>query len=670
MAQRKLVSLPLQQYQYQSLPPSAQTRIIVLEPSGDASAPLVCKIEELIIESDEGFQALSYTWGEPNFTERLIVDNTTFLRITPNLRDALRRFRKPFSPRRLWVDAVCINQQDEEEKRRQIPFMDVIYRGASAVLVWLGNYPTQAACLASIKAYPRLLGKERTPGSRVGRQEHSELLMSISSLVQLPWFSRRWIVQEAVLNPDVLLCCCDEELSWVRLANCLGLISNPPPDAKSLHTLLSMADLWKRWVLDGGVGGNGGIFDLLEAFDHFECFDPRDRLFALGGLATDISMGTKSSSGLLPLHVDYTIATESLYTTFCTDVIEFTSERMKYDMLRSSLARCGDRQNNLASWVPDWRLPATRKPFYHYVVYNSLLHIEYTSSRLLLRGQYVRKQGTKVSAVFEPLPTHPLSPSDIANWLRKAGNLWLDRYPSAGLQPFAALIEECARNTGLQPSGDAVFAMISWVMSSDQLALSGADEHVYLLLDIGAVLKGRRVFYWSDLTDPFARFGIGPDHTQIGDEMIAVMRPSSDHYSFQVALVIRDSTGDSAKLVGDSLLVLRFKDPGSWFPSPPQPVAQHPRSMSYDPITKCHTYKKGAVRNMKNCLRDVVSSDVSVTSSGTPFPSSAPYVQANYISSWSPHGRFASKSAPSISATPAYTKARKITDNASAAPPS
>ncbi|KAJ8127991.1 hypothetical protein O1611_g5645 [Lasiodiplodia mahajangana] len=568
MAQRILVTLPLRQYQYQPLRPSAQTRIIVLEHSSDPSAPLICKIEELNIEADEGFQALSYTWGEPNFTERLIVDNTAFLCITPNLRDALRRFRRPFSPRRLWVDAVCINQQDEEEKRKQIPFMDVIYRGASTVLVWLGNYPTQATCLASIKAYPRLLGKERTPGSRVGRQEHSELLMSIASLVELPWFSRRWIVQEAVLNPDVLLCCCDEELSWVRLANCLGMISNPPPDMKSLHTLLSMAGLWKRWVFDGGVGGNGGIFDLLEAFDHFQCFDPRDRLFALGGLATDISMGSRPSPGLLPLPVDYTIATESLYTTFSRDVVEFASEPMKYDMLRSSLARCGDGQNNLPSWVPDWRLAATRKPFFRYVVYNSLLNMECSSSQLLLQGQYVRESGTKVSAIFEPLLNHLLSPSDIANWLRRAGKLWLDIYPSTGLQPFAKFIEECAVNTGLQPSSDIVFSMISWVMSSDHLELRGAGEHIYLLLDIGAIFTGRRVFYWLDPTEKCHHFGIGPDHIKMGDEMIAAKRPSSDNYSFQVVLIVRDALGDTTKLVGDAILALSLTNALFWFPSP------------------------------------------------------------------------------------------------------
>ncbi|KAI1116930.1 heterokaryon incompatibility protein-domain-containing protein [Nemania sp. NC0429] len=478
MPQRNPVVLPLQPYQYQPLSHSAQTRIVVLEPSLDAAASLVCGIEELRVELDEGFQALSYTWGEPSFTETLIVDNSSFLRITPNLRDALHRFRLPFSPHRLWVDAICINQYDEEEKAIQIPSMDLIYRGATAVLVWLGKYPAQAACLANIKAHPRLLGGESSVGSHAGPQEHSELLMSVSSLVKLPWFSRRWIVQEVVLNPDVILCCCNEELSWVRLASCLGIVKNLPLGMKAMHTLLAMVSLWKRWVFNGDESRNGGIFDLLEAFDHFQCFGDRDRLFALGGLATDLRIGSRmgfeSPAGLLPLHVDYTITAESLYTKFCMDVLEFPNESMKHQMLRSSLARCCESRNSLPSWVPDWRLPATRRPFFHCEVYNSLLKFEYNPP----------------------------------------------------------------------------------------------------LLDIGAVFKGRAVFFWSDPAEPsLLHFGIGPDHIQIGDEMIAVKRPSSGNHSFQVVLIVRDVTADSAKLVGDSLLVLSFDNPNFWFPLPERTIS-------------------------------------------------------------------------------------------------
>lgn len=158
---------------------------------------------------------------------------------------------------------ICISQQDEEEKGKQIPFMNVIYRGTSTVLVWLGNYPEQPACFAVIKAYPRCIGKGRGPDSRERRQEHSEVLASLVSLL------RCWIVQEAVLNPDVLLCRCDEQLSWVQLANCLEMISDPLTDMKLLHTALAMTNLWKRWVLNSGVArDNNGIFDPLEAFEH------------------------------------------------------------------------------------------------------------------------------------------------------------------------------------------------------------------------------------------------------------------------------------------------------------------------------------------------------------------------------------------------------------------
>ncbi|KAI0434410.1 heterokaryon incompatibility protein-domain-containing protein [Xylaria sp. FL1042] len=568
---RRLITLPLQPYHYKPLPSSAQSRIIILEPASDESAPLICRIEELRVESDEGFQALSYTWGAPTFTETLLVDKAYFLRITPNLRDALRRFRLPSGTRRLWVDAVCINQQDEEEKGKQIPFMNVIYRGASTVLVWLGNYPTQAACLTSINSYPRLVGRERGPGSRVGRQEHSELLMSISSLVELPWFSRRWIVQEAVLNPDVLLCCCDQELSWVRLASCLGMISSPPPDAKSLNTLLAMANLWRQWVFNGDVVRNNGIFDLLEAFDNFQCFDDRDRLFALGGLATDVSMGRSSSPGVLPLHVDYTADTESVYTRFCRDVLEYTNEPMKHAMLRSSLARSsnGRNKNNLPSWAPDWRLPATRKPFFRYVVYNSLLHLKYISSGLLLRGQYAGGPDSRVEEIFEPLPTLPLSPSVVITWLRAAGSLWMNRYPDTGLRPFWKFISECAYNTGLQLRDGKVIAAISWVMSSNSFELSDGDEHTYILLDIGNVFKGRSVFFWSDPTEQsLPHFGIGPDHIQVGDELVGAKRPSSEDYSFQVVIVVRNVVAGSATLVGDALLVLSLATANFWFPSP------------------------------------------------------------------------------------------------------
>lgn len=162
----------------------------------------------------------------------------------------------------------------------------------------------------------------------------------------------------------------------------------------------------------------------------------------------------------------------------------------------------------------------------------------------------------------------------MVSWLRTAGNLWIEIYPRTGLGPYAKFIVECAQNTGLQLSGDKVFSMVSRVMSTEYLDFSAVDEYVQSLLDIGAVLKGRAVFCWSDPAEPsLPRFGIGPDHIQTGDEMIAVKRPSSGEHSFQVAIIVRDLTPNSARLVGDSILVLSFSNANFWFPVPQRTIS-------------------------------------------------------------------------------------------------
>lgn len=61
------------------------------------------------LDEDPDYEALSYTWGAPGFTEKVIIDGNHYKIITPNLDDALRRFRLPVHVRRLWVDALCID---------------------------------------------------------------------------------------------------------------------------------------------------------------------------------------------------------------------------------------------------------------------------------------------------------------------------------------------------------------------------------------------------------------------------------------------------------------------------------------------------------------------------------------------------------------------------------
>jgi len=107
---------------------------------------LVFDLVHISLESKPCYCALSYTWGTPKFTHRVIVGNQQ-IRVTENLHDALRQLtnrQQDKSPsivpgNLLWVDAVCIDQSNTIERGQQICLMKMLYEQAHKVYVWLGK---------------------------------------------------------------------------------------------------------------------------------------------------------------------------------------------------------------------------------------------------------------------------------------------------------------------------------------------------------------------------------------------------------------------------------------------------------------------------------------------------------------------------------------------------
>ena len=92
------------------------------------------------IEKPHSYEALSYVWGSISTSESLRCDGRT-ISITPNLRDALLKLRLARRHRALWVDQICINQSDKDEKSNQVALMGRIYRMAVQVIAWSGLDP-------------------------------------------------------------------------------------------------------------------------------------------------------------------------------------------------------------------------------------------------------------------------------------------------------------------------------------------------------------------------------------------------------------------------------------------------------------------------------------------------------------------------------------------------
>ena len=131
-----------EQFCYQPLLEDHATRLLVLEP-GQQNEPLIGIIKVINLEQSDirGYEALSYVWGTDSGAHKMLVHSEgteRSVRLTTNVYEALRRLRLPNQQRSLWVDQICIDQDNLKERSHQVQFMNQIYRHAGHVLVWLG----------------------------------------------------------------------------------------------------------------------------------------------------------------------------------------------------------------------------------------------------------------------------------------------------------------------------------------------------------------------------------------------------------------------------------------------------------------------------------------------------------------------------------------------------
>lgn len=123
-------------------------RLLRLLPNEDKKAPIQCELFHCSLQDSDKrthpYDALSYVWGDPSKPQPMFVRKHKSisghnLQVTRNLHEALLRLRNCFVERILWIDAVCINQKDDQEKEQQIQFIARIYGQANRVIVWLGE---------------------------------------------------------------------------------------------------------------------------------------------------------------------------------------------------------------------------------------------------------------------------------------------------------------------------------------------------------------------------------------------------------------------------------------------------------------------------------------------------------------------------------------------------
>ncbi|KAF7531963.1 hypothetical protein G7054_g8392 [Neopestalotiopsis clavispora] len=347
---------------HSALPSASHTRIIELQPAVEETEDLHIEISVADLASPlESYEALSYTWGGIPSSSKVIVSQTRAISVTKNLEDALRRFRLANRPRRLWIDAICINQNDDKEKGHQIPLMSAIYRGAATVLVWLGRDAEVEASLGRLSDLGRLILSEYWD---VSADVVIEIRECISSVINARWFSRRWVIQEVVLNLDVVLNAGSKELSFLKFLRIVKTLRHDEnAHSKQLRSVWSLFDLWDSFntqeeeenrpyfirIPGKPRTDSCSMLRLMRVFSHFDCADGRDHIFTIASLARDTSVLT---SGEPRKSRNKSETPTKLNIPYETSVQE-------------AAARIGGSDDSvLPTWVPDWRVEELRRPFW------------------------------------------------------------------------------------------------------------------------------------------------------------------------------------------------------------------------------------------------------------------------------------------------------------------
>ncbi|KAH6714293.1 heterokaryon incompatibility protein-domain-containing protein [Leptodontidium sp. MPI-SDFR-AT-0119] len=196
-------------------------------PVGSSVDKLEFTVRIVSLDDKPKYWALSYVWGDSTEREPLCIEGQTFM-ATLNLRDALKRVRNVMSAEtkdlQLWVDAICINQEDTTEKSWQVSMMSRIYSSAYCINVWLGLADHNATLAMEFvskigstdfnarspltdEMYTALCENAIDRSLKKGGGNNLELLWALEDIFHhRPYWKRAWTFQEFCLGTSIIWC--------------------------------------------------------------------------------------------------------------------------------------------------------------------------------------------------------------------------------------------------------------------------------------------------------------------------------------------------------------------------------------------------------------------------------------------------------------------------------
>ena len=318
---------------------------------------ICCTLRVVSLFDQLQYEALSYVWGERDTGISILV-NGKAVQVTKNLHTALRYLQDDDRERVLWIDALCINQFDSQERSHQIGYMRDIYMQAFSVTAWLGEkwegYERSFEIMRRIAQNPDLhLDPSLEPHFELeGLDLRSEIIQEqLIVFFTQPWWTRVWTVQEYVLAREIKFQCERHRFSSATLRD--FVLNTFAHEVKCCVNELSLIEVNKQF--GKSVYGYLNRFVYLEMprqpsfeknflstlfmFQERVSSDPRDKLYGFLGLG--------SSDDIETAEPDYSLPIETVLENFTTRWIKRTRDLKVFSYLTESRLR-------IPTFVVDW----------------------------------------------------------------------------------------------------------------------------------------------------------------------------------------------------------------------------------------------------------------------------------------------------------------------------
>ncbi|KAF4630995.1 hypothetical protein G7Y89_g7139 [Cudoniella acicularis] len=507
-------------FRYTHIEHRLSIRLLLLQP-GEESDSIHCRLLTGRMGSLPDYGAVSYTWadesGDDSKCSTIYLEGVAF-QVTRNCKSVLKRVRSREETRTIWVDAICIDQVNVDERSQQVQLMPQIYSGAKIVLIYLGE-PTEDECtlLEHIGRQPETLpiSKQRDIAS--------------SQLFKRRYFTRAWVLQEINLAKELLVICGTYTCLWEDLL-LLPLESGElEKSGVMMWWVKKLMNLPPAVRFSFSLPGRHGRppVKLLECFDlarDSNATDSRDKIFAVLGMVS-------GAWGLVP---NYTESVKILYMRMAVWICErygvaamlARTVTLEYRMPETS----PPDPDSLPHWVPDW----TKPMFLHEFCQRMLLWTRVAKFRNpqhvvadTARGR-ISFYGLRVGGLSEfcnSRETHWLpNDRDGLEWIRMEGGWHQNKVPLFLYQKvcngicFRPIGEPFALSPGTDPRWPSLLSAVqNEVMKEIYLVCHPGNYNLPELFEKRVQVHRLNDSLKSDLENGFRRGGIFSRHALILD---------------------------------------------------------------------------------------------------------------------------------------------------------